>query len=898
MKYSMKYLLRGLSGLFLTLAIPHWAMALEIVPVQVISQSSATETNVPVTFGQVFKPGDVPADTALTAQLSDNTMVSLQVDKKATHRDGSLRHAVVTARIPSLAAGATQSLMLATGTPPAPGSDVTLANLLASGFDAEVSLSLGGTVYRATAKNLLQNGAPSQWLDGDLVSEWIVGAPVKDGAGKAHPHLAAYFHVRAYGPAPVSRVRVDVVVENNWSYQPNPRNFTYDATIRIAGDTVYTRNIEHYHHARWNQQFWWGGDPQIAVGHDRDYLLDSRAITNYDRSIQISEKSFKGMLSSWDPMSNGSINSVMTRAGAHDGIGPLPRWAATYVLSQDQRAKTATLLNGRASGSYSMHFRDQDTGLPVSLDEHPKAGKNNGDFAPIGSSKNPLIEDTAHHPDLAFVPYLVTGDYFFLEELQFWGNYNMLREAPSNRGDGGSRGLIVSGQLRGQAWGMRTLSEAAYATPDDHPLKDYFNEKVLNNITQYDKLYTNGESVSDSHWNVFGALIPSNLKRMNNSRPWMDDFFTWAMGHLVELGFTEAIPLRDWKAQYPVGRMTRMCYIEAVNYGPEIGTNDPPTFFTSWAQFYEVNYGSRTAGGSAFRDLACASQAMADWKSTAGDKGNSQGSSNWLVGEMSGRAYSDDSYYANAQPAMAIAKDSGIADADIAWALFVGENTDPRFPYVGTPLKPSYVDAPQWAVVPRTQTSSNPKPVIALSAQPNVVQSQGSTTLDWSASNADTCVAGGDWSGDKGISGSELVGPLDADAMFRLTCTGNGGTAKASVAVSVDLGGGGGTSGGGTSGGGTSGGGTSGGGTSGGGTSGGGSDSGGDSGGGTSDDGSSSGGGSGSGEDDTGEEEIGAGSFDIYALLTLLLGGLLRLVVQRRTSSICLEQYIPRLRQA
>ena len=35
----------------------------------------------------------------------------------------------------------------------------------------------------------------------------------------------------------------------------------------------------------------------------------------------------------------------------------------------------------------------------------------------------------------------------------------------------------------------------------------------------------------------------------------MDDFYTWSMGYLVELGFTQAVAMRDYKAKFPTGRM-------------------------------------------------------------------------------------------------------------------------------------------------------------------------------------------------------------------------------------------------------------------------------------------------------------------------------------------------------
>ncbi|HEB94128.1 MAG TPA: hypothetical protein ENI94_11810, partial [Gammaproteobacteria bacterium] len=61
-------------------------------------------TNIPVTFGQVFAPGDVPAGLSVKVNVGGNPLQT-QVDDKATHPDGSLRHAVITAWLPALGAG-------------------------------------------------------------------------------------------------------------------------------------------------------------------------------------------------------------------------------------------------------------------------------------------------------------------------------------------------------------------------------------------------------------------------------------------------------------------------------------------------------------------------------------------------------------------------------------------------------------------------------------------------------------------------------------------------------------------------------------------------------------------------------------------------------------------------
>jgi hypothetical protein len=78
-----------------------------------------------------------------------------------------------------------------------------------------------------------------------------------------------------------------------------------------------------------------------------------------------------------------------------------------------------------------------------------------------------------------------------------------------------------------------------------------------------------------------------------------------------------------------------------------------------------------------------------------------------------------------------------------------------------------------------------PLPTVTLSANPTTVNMNGSSTLNWSSSNATSCTASGAWSGAKPVSGSQNVGPLTQDSTFSLSCTGPGGTTTRPVTVTV-----------------------------------------------------------------------------------------------------------------
>jgi len=80
-----------------------------------------------------------------------------------------------------------------------------------------------------------------------------------------------------------------------------------------------------------------------------------------------------------------------------------------------------------------------------------------------------------------------------------------------------------------------------------------------------------------------------------------------------------------------------------------------------------------------------------------------------------------------------------------------------------------------------------PPPTVSLSANPTNVVTNGSTTLDWSSTNTTDCTASGDWTGGKGVSGSEIINSLTIDSQFTLDCNGASGTVNDTVNVAVVL---------------------------------------------------------------------------------------------------------------
>ncbi len=607
-----------------------------VVKLTIENTSGVLQNNVPVTFGQVFKEGEIPAGAPLAVRLFSSDVVfnngfeitsasqqvkaveslmASQIDKKATHADGSLRHAVITARIPALMANESQNIEIVTVSSLPPATPVQLSGLLATSFTGQVSLNLDGTNYTASMLDLLQNTTPQSWLSGPEVSEWIVSAPLKSTSGTEHPHLTARFNVRAY--AGFDSVRVDVIIENNWSYVPEPQNFTYDVTVSLCGSDVYSKtDLSHYHHARWRKTFWCGIEPATHIKHDVDYLIDSYALPNYDRSLVIPETDLADMEANWtgaktEPMEIGVARAYMLGGGARPDIGPLPRWVVRNLLSQDIRAKTTMLGTADLAGSWSIHYRDKSTDIPISIEDYPYVsllGRYNSTYNPNSGlyeafpecgddCASPYTPDSAHQPSFSYLPYLVTGDYYHLEELLFWANYNVMRAHPASREQ--QQGLVKWEQVRGQAWSLRTLAHAAYISPDTHPLKEYFVDIIDNNIAYFNAEYVNNSSAPTLGFVTSGSAIKRESGRGALS-PWNDDALTTIVQRLTDMGFSTIAPFRDWKVKFIYGRFTNapvFCQTNAAAYRYVVqdiyqGANFPVA--NTWGELHNLSFPSDT----------------------------------------------------------------------------------------------------------------------------------------------------------------------------------------------------------------------------------------------------------------------------------------------------------------
>jgi hypothetical protein len=437
--------------------------------------------------------------------------LTTQTDIKTVWPDGSIRFAVVTANIPSAGTYAIT-----------PGIALTSA-YTPTWPSATVSFLIGTTTYTAS---LTAFTATNSWLTGPLVREARVVVVPNSSAGP-HPLLQVFFDVRSYAGG---GHRVDVTVQNVRDVVDMDK-VTYDLTIMVGGTPMLSKPaFTQYGFTRWRKTFTTGGLTEATVLPDFEPFYTSAALPRFLTSVI--NAAYDMSLSQWDINRFGSMNPIMESGGYRPELSPFPAWQAQYLVHKNTSQRAATMLNGNNSGSWSMHITKADgvsmikvtepgfesywfdyfgrnkpgpgPAVPLRPDNNLRGLRKNvpGGYSDVESSADP-----EHLPNLTYLPYLVTGDRYYLDQTKLWAVWaiiNLTPQQPVNpepvfepafeRSRRGSKGLIwTRGLTRELGHPLQVLAMAGVITPDADPDKAYLKEIFQN---QLDALGSHATSIA------------------------------------------------------------------------------------------------------------------------------------------------------------------------------------------------------------------------------------------------------------------------------------------------------------------------------------------------------------------------------------------------------------------
>lgn len=684
------------------------------------STAASAQTNVPFTFGHAFKSGDLAPGDFLVGKIAGQADVALQLNVKATHPNGSVRHAIVSGVLPSLPAGASRVVSMVRSS--AGTSTIALASSQSTnaGFSALVNLTIDGVLYTADATPVLAAGIASEqaWIAGAIANEYSVYLPIKTAAGVEHADLTAQFNVRHYQGS--GAVKVDVTIEHTKAYTA-VSDISYTGEVRVGGASVMTiaasggGPLVHYPTSRWKRSFWWTHANPVHVRHNVAYLIATKQIWNYDQSVTIPETVLAGYATllndpKFVPMGPGLIGEKFGAQGGRPEIGPLPSWYAAALLSQDRRAKALMLAVADHAASFNnAHRRDTSTGpsggQPLDVIHFPgstllgtSSDSKNGETGqieklPVLTTTSNMQPDASHQPSMSYLPYLLTGDLFYLEEMHFWCNFNVYANNPGYRAY--EKGLLYPDQPRGQAWSMRTMAQCAAVTPDNYHSKPFFNYWLGNSLDWYNGTFTDNPSANKLGIMTQAALVypkphsGSNVKRAIGN--FQDDFFTTSISHVSELGFPKATRLLMWKAKWQVSRIigAGACWIDSCYYSPTVRDDEASPLYETIEQVMNATL------TDAARALPC--DTVERFLQIEKDEGRISTAADWKKGELGSYPTWGLGAAAQYQPALAAAVDVGYPGADDAWLVYDSRSNEQL-----------WGDVANFAIVPRGYTAPPP----------------------------------------------------------------------------------------------------------------------------------------------------------------------------------------------
>ncbi|WP_218037686.1 hypothetical protein, partial [Reyranella soli] len=582
-----------------------------------------------VTFQETFLPGEVTTGTHLVA-IVNGQKIPVQMDVKTINADGSVRSALLTFEQPSIAANSSLNFMLSTTGTAFTTGPLSLANLNDSNYDLKVTIALqGGSTVVLDAATLLQQalnaGTVSYWQTGPLATQGRVDIPI---AGSLHVTL----DITMYADGSTS---TDVQFNNDYAMQSVGGTTVYNVAIQQNGSTVLQQsNVTQYQYQTWHTVVSTDGLADANVVQDINYLQLTGAVPNLDLTSGISPSDLAAeKITGNQILGPGSVTKYMPQTGARDDIGLMPAWNAIWLVTQDQKAAQYALAQADAAGSVPWHYFDPKTGTYLSLDDYPTLwtdprGTPTLTQQPSGSSG--WTPDGAHAPDLSYVAYLLTGDRYYLDQLNAQATFALFYAWPDPRENG--LGLVANGydQVRQQAWSLRVIDEAAWANPAGSVEQTTFAQIANNNwswLVSQIPLWTQQQGEAYGY-------VPGDYR--DGMAPWQQDYFASVAIEAAQMGNADALTFLKWEANFLVGRFLN----NASGFNPHDGVayslnikDSNGTNYKTWAQIEQATIAAGNSNGSGWTNAdyaELAAQTLAGIITLTGSATATQ-AYNWLM---------------------------------------------------------------------------------------------------------------------------------------------------------------------------------------------------------------------------------------------------------------------------
>lgn len=626
---------KSITIIFATFVVLFMAFTLHagvVTTLTLIEKDGVTTNNYPLTFGHVFKEGDIPA--GIVVKYND-TALTTQFDIKTSWPGGSIKFGVISVVIPQVVANGAGVLTIETAVSNNSAgmldktaildtnveSNINLSNLSESGYSGSVSSSL---------RDQITSGDLQYWLKGPVCTEILEKQQLNTSLNTAWE--ARFYPGTSFG------IRISNSIENvNIQAMGNVH---YDVSIQHGESTpatVYTKTgFNHLYGSRWRKVFWLGAEPpETELHYDIPYLISTGAIANYDTSITIPEDSISSMYTSWNNASkkdidgNGLLQKFFPQTGGRSEIGILPKWSALYLFSMDNRMKEVVIAHSEIAGHVpQIHWRETDATKSnydsvITIDDRPTLSLfNKAGGTVIGTLDNGgWTPDRSHHGSFSYLAYLITGEYWHHQETMFWGSFVLAWDIYNRNGAGNSQNFsaghdytwgIIYDQERAMAWSLRTLSDVVFVSLDETTSQNnYFSSKLNNNIEWLHLGNRTGKH------GVHAIRCPRETQPDNAPgypanriiAPWMHDFNVLSIKHIKDQKTADATrvsELLNYLGYFTVGRFTNHPTFnkwDGTGYFWPLSESTPGNYYSEgdWSGYFSqisaanlIKYGSAT----------------------------------------------------------------------------------------------------------------------------------------------------------------------------------------------------------------------------------------------------------------------------------------------------------------
>lgn len=559
-----------------------------------------------IIFAEMFAPGALPRGTGIIAGTNP-----AQADVKLRYPDGSAKFAIITLQTPPLRAAANAPLLLrASGTTTVTAVPIGPA-LSAHALTIQATITpKGGSPQRFTIDltRWYQQARAAQrlspWLQGPLAHQIRLSRTLTGS-------LRLVADVTAYRSGAIG---ADIQFNNDRAMTQSGSAMSETVAIALNGKTIYRAGpLTEHQYQDWHVVLRTDGRVPINVVHDIAALEQLGAIPHYalhpGAALSVLAHYQRAIAKpGWDaPLAADGVQQYMPTTGGRGGIGPTTLANATWLISQNPIAAEYAIGQADASGAVPWHMWYPKTDNFLTTADIPniwtdmRGGPHSyttGLTQQVGNTG--WTADAAHQPDLAYIPYLLTGRRYDLDQLNAQASFAETDFWPAGQARNGGAGLVVgsSNQLRGAAWDLREIAEAAYINPQHSAMRRYFAHMVAKNMA----FLRQKMPVWQAREGQAYGYLPGAYGAGAAMPPWQQDFFAMVMGSLAQYHVPGARRVLHWQTHFLANSLLPRAQgfnpHDGITYNLSIYNPTNKQYNTSWAAIRRATEQAGQANGT------------------------------------------------------------------------------------------------------------------------------------------------------------------------------------------------------------------------------------------------------------------------------------------------------------